>query len=101
MSDELRKAAGLLQNVADETNLDSCYSRDVREYKAAQLLARAYLAQREILGDAAFYIRRMAGMLEGHPSRVQVRALAFVGKKLAGYERTIHGTGGTVDGNDN
>lgn len=42
-----------------------------------------------LLGDSAFYIRRMARMLEGHPSRIQLRALDFVKKKLLCFERHI------------
>lgn len=29
----------------------------------------------QLLGDSAFYIRRMARILEGHPSRIHLRAI--------------------------
>ena len=58
----------------------------------AEELARVQqeLAQMHgVLADSAFYIRRLAGMLEGHPSRAQLRALEFVNRKLGRFERKI------------
>lgn len=42
-----------------------------------------------LLGDSATYIRRMARMLRDHPSRIQLRAIDFVTKKLSAFERHI------------
>jgi hypothetical protein len=45
---------------------------------------------RNLLGDSAVYIRRMADTLGDHPSRIQRRAVAFADKKLLEFERKIH-----------
>lgn len=49
-----------------------------------------------LLGDSAFYIRRMAKIVEcyNHPSRIHARAMDFVKRKLFGFERVIHTTEG-------
>lgn len=42
-----------------------------------------------LLGDSAFYIRRLARLSEGHASRIDRRALEFVKKRLLGFERVV------------